>query len=122
MKARKLGSAERAHHHLCATFVNCCSVAPCVRRSRVGNDVVANVTNVTPSGATPEASMTSEAGLLDICDRQAKLAASLNRRKPSAREQQDAESQAPDATPVCRADATPKPSRSLRTSEACLPA
>jgi hypothetical protein len=26
--------------------------------------------------------MTSEAGLLDICDRQAKLAAALNRRKP----------------------------------------
>jgi len=51
--------------------------------------------------------VTSEACLLDICDRQAKLAASLNRRKPSARDQQDAESQAHDATLVCRAAATP---------------
>jgi hypothetical protein len=39
-------------------------------------DVEDNVTSSETSGVT------SEAGLLDICDRQAKLAASLNRRKP----------------------------------------
>jgi len=64
--------------------------------------------------------MTSEAGLLDICDRQAKLAASLNRRKPSARDQQDAESQAHRHQQNAGSqalDATSKPSRSLRTSE-----
>jgi len=60
MKARALGSHERAHRTLVC-------------------DVDVSGMIVTSTATSDE---TSEAGLPDIWDRQAKLAASLNRRKP----------------------------------------